>query len=129
MDSDSGDVDGVGCGGAGGSIGAGGIGAGGSGNKKGLNAYKHVAADKRKERLPPQDDLPPPPLRVTTTLILIYCVVYCLNKTLILSLFSYYNNVIFVTMILFIRFSPTGVDSFLIGVRYTQLCFVMLFVK
>ncbi|KAJ4871743.1 Cysteine proteinases superfamily protein [Raphanus sativus] len=64
MDSDSGDVDGVGCGGAGGSIGAGGIGAGGSGNKKGLNAYKHVAADKRKERLPPQDDLPPPPLRV-----------------------------------------------------------------
>ncbi|KAH0888375.1 hypothetical protein HID58_050804 [Brassica napus] len=57
MDSDSGDVDGVGCGGAGGGLGAGGIGAGG------LNPYKHVAADIRKERLPPQDDLPPPPLR------------------------------------------------------------------
>ncbi|KAF3550796.1 hypothetical protein DY000_02000699 [Brassica cretica] len=57
MDSDSEDVDGVGCGGAGGGIGAGGIGAGG------LNPYKHVAADIRKERLPPQDDLPPPPLR------------------------------------------------------------------
>ncbi|WZZ38488.1 hypothetical protein YC2023_034747 [Brassica napus] len=62
MDSDSGDVDGVGCGGAGGGLGAGGIGAGG------LNPYKHVAADIRKERLPPQDDLPPPPLRNTTIL-------------------------------------------------------------
>lgn len=73
MDGDSGDVDGVGCGGAGGGIGAGGtIGAGGSRIKKGLNPYKHVAADKRKERLPPQDDLPPEPLRVTTTLILIF---------------------------------------------------------
>ena len=59
MDSDSGDVDGVGCGGAGG------IGAGGNRGKKGLNPYKHVAAGIRKERLPPQDDLPPPPLRVT----------------------------------------------------------------
>ncbi|CAN6811460.1 unnamed protein product [Brassica oleracea] len=56
-------VDGVGCGGAGGGIGAGGIGAGGNRGKKGLNPYKHVAADIRKERLPPQDDLPPPPLR------------------------------------------------------------------
>ncbi|KAL0709628.1 hypothetical protein Bca4012_016606 [Brassica carinata] len=66
MDSDSGDDDdGVGCGGGGGGIGAGGtIGAGGSQNKKGLNPYKHVAADKRKERLPPQDDLRPQPLRV-----------------------------------------------------------------
>ncbi|KAF3509669.1 hypothetical protein F2Q69_00000707 [Brassica cretica] len=63
MDSDSEDVDGVGCGGAGGGIGAGGIGAGGNRGKKGLNPYKHVAADIRKERLPPQDDLPPPPLR------------------------------------------------------------------
>lgn len=65
MDSDSEDVDGVGCGGAGGGIGAGGIGAGGNRGKKGLNPYKHLAADIRKERLPPQDDLPPPPLRVT----------------------------------------------------------------
>ncbi|RID68604.1 hypothetical protein BRARA_C00752 [Brassica rapa] len=65
MDSDSEDVDGVGgCGGAGGGIGAGGIGAGGNRGKKGLNPYKHLAADIRKERLPPQDDLPPPPLRV-----------------------------------------------------------------
>ncbi|CAN7114382.1 unnamed protein product [Brassica rapa subsp. narinosa] len=64
MDSDSEDVDGVGCGGAGGGIGAGGIGAGGNRGKKGLNPYKHLAADIRKERLPPQDDLPPPPLRI-----------------------------------------------------------------
>lgn len=63
MDSDSEDVDGEGCGGAGGGIGAGGIGAGGSSNKKGLNPRKHEAADIRKARLPPQDDLPPPPLR------------------------------------------------------------------
>ncbi|KAF8047402.1 hypothetical protein N665_3055s0001 [Sinapis alba] len=58
MDSDSGDVD---VGGGAGNL----IGAGGSRNKKGLNPYKHDAADKRKARqdLPPQDDLPPP-LRV-----------------------------------------------------------------
>ncbi|KAF8079530.1 hypothetical protein N665_1021s0025 [Sinapis alba] len=58
MDSDSGEVDVCG-----GNL----IGAGGSRNKKGLNPYKHDAADKRKARqdLPPQDDLPQvPPLRV-----------------------------------------------------------------
>lgn len=50
MDSDSEDVDGVGgCGGVGGGIGVGGIGVGGNWGKKGLNLYKYLVVDIRKE--------------------------------------------------------------------------------